>query len=655
MTATRAWEPTAAYWDGSRLQAVMTALGVEKYQAFYELSVECPELFWDATLADLGCQWFCEPRHFAELGQQPARPQWFPGGVTNAAHNALFRWLPDRPADTALISVDEFGSVVTRTIAELAADVLRTAAGLQVRGICRGDRVALLLPYDYRAATALLAAATIGAIAVPIFTGFAAPAIAQRLAHSGAQILVTCDGFTRAGRFVDLGRVAATAVAEHPILLADYAELASAGAPMDATRATDLAAAAGVAVVGVDSSEPLLIGYTSGTTGTPKGAVHTHVGLPIKACQELTQLMDLRRGSVLLRLTDLGWVGGSYTIVSGLMAGATILLYSGSPSIGRPNRVLELAATWRVTHLAISPSWARTLRRADENPAARLDLDALRFTSSVGEPWDAPTYDWYFNAIGGGRLPIINHSGSTEVGNLLACVPVLPIVGGTFNTAVPGIALDVVDGSGRPVVGHSGDLVVRQPFLGMTSGLWQDPERYEQTYWQRHPGLWDQGDLATRQVDGRWRLDGRSDDRIKISGRGIMPEEVEAVVRRIPGVAAAAAVAVPDADGGSVLAVLIERSGPDDAGTVVVDGTTLTERVRNLVRAEIGSAFVPRLVRIVERLPRTANGKIMRRALTVALSGHDYDTAVLSDEDAAALRAIATPLDHIGASATGGT
>ena len=631
-----AWEPTGEYWEGSRLQRVMAALGTALYDDFYALSVERPGAFWEATLADIGYQWMRQPSRLLEPGRGVTRPEWFPDGLANAAHNALFRWLPDRRSDVAVISVDEAGTAITRTIAELASDVMRMSAGLRDRGVDKGDRVALLLPYDGRAATAVLALAGLGAVAVPMFTGFAAPAIAQRLAHSGARFLITCDGFTRGGRDISLAALAHAAAGQLDVAVLGYGQVARSAPVQD------------VLPIPMSSADPLVIAYTSGTTGAPKGAVHTHVGLPVKVCQELTQIMDLRRGSVLLRLTDLGWIGGVYTILSGLMAGATLLMYSGSPSVGQPNRVLELAARWQVTHLAISPTWARMLRKAGDNPARGLDLDSLRLTSSVGEPWDPVTYRWYFQAVGDGRLPIVNHSGGTEVGNLLACIPVRPIVGGTFNTAVPGVAVDVVDESGRPLIGKSGDLVVRQPFLGMTQGLWNEPERYERAYWARHPGLWDQGDLATRRPDGSWTLDGRSDDRIKVSGRGIMPDEIEGIVLGLPGVTGAAAVAIPHERTGSAIGLLIETDGTADAARLGTDA-------RDLVRSALGPAFTPRLVRTVGRLPRTQSGKVLRSAISTALQRQDVDTTRLSSEDATALRAIAGLLNEVNALSPGGS
>jgi acetyl-CoA synthetase len=610
------WEPTADYWESSRLQAVMGRLGTQEYDEFYALSIARPDLFWASTLADIGHEWMRQPSRLVEPDRGVAWPEWFPGGLSNVAHNALFRWLPERRSDAAVISVGE-----------LASDVMCASAGIYERGVRKGDRVALLLPYDARAATAVLALASLGAIAVPMFTGFAAPAIAQRLVHSGARFIITSDSFIRAGRRVELAGLAHAAAGQaSSVTVLGYEDLV-----LSTPAKSELPAP-------MTSADPLVIAYTSGTTGAPKGAVHSHVGLPVKICQELTQIMDLRRGSVLLRLTDLGWVGGVYTILSGLMAGATLVMYSGSPSAGRPNRILELAAQWRVTHLAISPTWARMLRKADDNPTRGLDLDSLRLTSSVGEPWDPATYEWYFRAVGRCRLPIVNHSGGTEVGNLLACVPVRPIVGGTFNTAVPGVAVDVVDESGRPLIGQSGDLVVRQPFLGMTQGLWKEPERYERSYWARHPGLWDQGDLATRQADGLWTLDGRSDDRIKVSGRGIMPAEVEGIVIELPGVTGAAAVAVPDERTGSALALLIETDKAADAAQLATDA-------RNLIRAVLGPAFTPRLVFAVSRLPRTQSGKVLRSAIRTTLQGRDVDPSLLSSEDAAALRGIAGLLD----------
>jgi acetyl-CoA synthetase len=267
-------------------------------------------------------------------------------------------------------------------------------------------------------------------------------------------------------------------------------------------------------------------------------------------------------------------------------------------------------------------------------------------SSSVGEAWDISTYNWYFNAIGGRKLPIVNHSGGTEVGNLLACVPVRPIVGGKFNTAVPGVLADVVDAAGHSIRDVSGDLVVRGPFLGMTQGLWHESDRYMDAYWLRHPGLWDQGDSATAGLDGYWTLDGRSDERLKVSGRGVMPDEVEQVVIDKLGVAAVVAITVPVADSGSVLAVVLEA-------TAEVDGDDLEARAIQAVREELGSAFAPRFAVVVPRLPRTQNGKVLRRAVAAVAEGQPFDVSNLAEIDVKALSQVARTFNALPSSGGG--
>ncbi|MER7006077.1 AMP-binding protein [Dactylosporangium sp. NPDC000555] len=626
MVASQPWEPSDDYWDGSRLQAVMRRLGTPSYSDFYEKSITDTPAFWAATLADLGWQW-AEP--YGELLATPRGkpwPEWFIGGRTNIATNSVDRWLPDRADDLAVVGVGEDGRTVGRTFAQLRHDLGAVASRLAAAGVRAGDRVSIYLPFDHRAAAALLGIAHLGAVAVPMFTGYGPGALAQRIRHSGTRVVLTCSGFVRGGRTIDLRGPVDVAVARAgAVSVWDIDDILADGADDDVEPAPR---------VQVGSADPLLIAYTSGTSGRPKAAVHTHTGLPLKVAQELAQLMDVRPGSVMLRITDMGWIAGPYTILSGLAAGATLLLYSGAPTQPDHTTIWRLVERFGVTHLGLSATLARIMRRADERPAAGIDIGSLRLTNSTGEPWDPATYHWYREAIGGGRLPIINHSGGTEVGNLLACVPVRPIVHGEFNTAVPGVDVDVAGPDGSPApAGEQGDLIVRQPFVGMTRGLWED-DRYPSAYWSAHPGCWNQGDRATRFGPDRWRLDGRADDRIKVSGRSVMPDDVEAVAVSDPRVSAAVAIGVPDEISGNALVLLAEVPG------AAADDPALPGEVRALVRRELGAGFAPSEVHVLARVPRTQSGKAMRQAARAAYLGETPDTTTLTAADAEALREI---------------
>jgi acetyl-CoA synthetase len=301
--------------------------------------------------------------------------------------------------------------------------------------------------------------------------------------------------------------------------------------------------------------------YTSGTTGVPKGTVHVHGGFPVKAAQDLAHTFDLRTGDALCWMTDLGWMMGPWAISGALLLGARLVLYEGAPDWPDPGRAWSLAARHRLTHLGVSPTLVRALLVHGHEPVLAYDRSSLRVLGSTGEPWNPEPWRWLFETVGGGRLPIVNYSGGTEVsGGIVGCNVLRPIRATSFNGPCPGMAADVVDGAGRPIVDDVGELAIRAPWPGMTRGFWggtpADRERYLDTYWRRFPGTWVHGDWAVRDRDGFWYLHGRSDDTLKIAGKRLGPAEVETAVVAHPAVVEAAAIGVPDELKGEVVVVL---------------------------------------------------------------------------------------------------
>ncbi len=363
---------------------------------------------------------------------------------------------------------------------------------------------------------------------------------------------------------------------------------------------------------------PLMIIYTSGTAGPPKGALHTHCGFPIKAAQDILHGLDLHPEETLHWVTDMGWMMGPWLVFGTLLFGATMLLYDGAPDYPDPGRLWSLVERHRVTALGLSPTLVRGLLKHGEAPIRAHDLSSLRKFASTGEPWNPDPWLWLFNAVGGGRLPIINYSGGTEVsagilmGNVLTPLKPCALAG-----PVPGMAADVVDERGKPVRGQVGELVVRQPWIGMTRGFWKCPQRYFETYWSRFPNLWVHGDWAAIDADGLWYILGRSDDTIKIAAKRIGPAEVESILVSHPAVSEAAAVGVPDPLKGEALVcfcVLKPGLSPDEA---------LCAALKDQVATALGKAFAPREVRFVRDLPKTRNAKVMRRVIRAAYLGQD--------------------------------
>ena len=295
------------------------------------------------------------------------------------------------------------------------------------------------------------------------------------------------------------------------------------------------------------AEDTLMLIYTSGTTGKPKGAVHTHCGFPIKATQDMVHGLDLRQGDVFFWMTDMGWMMGPLLVFTSLLTGATMFLYDGAPDHPGPDRVWEMVDRHGITLLGLSPTFVRSIMKFGTEPVRKHSLRSLRAFGTTGEPWNPTAWLWLFEEAGQKRLPILNYSGGTEIsGGIVMSTWLTPIKPCSFGGPVPGMAADVVDAEGRPVRGEVGELVIRRPWIGMTRGFWQNPERYLETYWSRLPGIWVHGDWAAIDQDGLWYILGRSDDVIKVAGKRLGPAEVESALARNPAVLESAAIGVPD-------------------------------------------------------------------------------------------------------------
>ena len=619
------WRPTPEVVARARITRFMAGHGLPSLATLQRRSIEEPEWFWDAVARDLGLRWTTPYTRVLDLSAGIAWPRWFSGGRLNLAANCLDRHLdgPRRDAP-ALIAEGEDGAVRTLTYAELAGEVARLAGALAAMGIGPGDTVGLFLPMCPEAAIALLAVARIGAVYVPCFSGFGAQAVASRLQGCAARLLITADGFTRRGQVVRMKETADAAVAASPSVEAVLV-LRRLGGDVPWTPGRDrwwheaMADAPGdAAALPVEADHPCLVIYTSGTTGKPKGTVLTHGGFALKVASDMAYLFDVGAGDRVFWLSDLGWLMGPWLITGSLLLGATAVLFDGTPDHPAPDRLWALAARHRVTVLGLSPTAVRGLMPHGADWVRRHDLSALRILGSTGEPWNPAPYRWYFDTVGGGRLPVINYTGGTEIsGGILGCFPITPLKPCAFAGPIPGMAADVYGDDGRPLRGQVGELVVTRPWPGMTRGFWQDPRRYEETYWARWPEVWVHGDWAQVDADGFWFLQGRSDDTLKVAGKRLGPAEVESVLVGHPAVAEAAVVGVPHAvKGESVLGFVVLRAGHAPAETLRAE---LTDRVAEAV----GKALRPERILFVRELPKTRSAKIMRRVIRATYLGQE--------------------------------
>ncbi|MCL6648691.1 MAG: acetate--CoA ligase [Chloroflexi bacterium] len=632
------WRPTPAQVERTRLWRFLRRQGLADFSTLVARAAEDPVWFWKAAIEDLELEFYHPYQHLLDTSRGIPWATWFRGGRYNYVHNALDKHAAARPMAPAILWEGEEGQVRQLSYAELRAESDRLAHALRQLGVVQGDRVGLFLPMVPEAAVALLACAKLGAIALPLFSGFAAPAVAARLNDSEARVLITADGFFRRGQVVPMKPVADEAVAQSPSV-ERVLVLRRAGQPVtwQAERDSwwhDLVARqpASYPTAQTDPEDPCLILYTSGTTGRPKGAVHAQAGFPVKATQDMAHCFDVQPGDRLFWVTDLGWMMGPWAIIGALTLGATVMLYDGAPDYPSPGRLWEMVARHRLTVLGISPTLVRGLMRHGEEWVARHDRSSLRMLGSTGEPWNPVPWHWFFTVVGGGQLPIINYSGGTEVsGGIVSGTPITPLKPCSFAGPVPGMAADVVDEQGRSVRGEVGELVIRQPWPGMTRGFWRDPQRYLETYWSRWPNVWVHGDWARIDADGFWYIEGRSDDTLKVAGKRIGPAEVESAAVSHPAVSEAAAIGVPhELKGEAVVVFAVLKPGSEPSAE-------LEREVQETVTSQLGKPLRPERVFFVNDLPKTRNAKVLRRLVRAVYLGKEDLGDLSSLENPAAL------------------
>jgi acetyl-CoA synthetase len=631
------WKPSDDVVERANITRFMKKHGIESYDELIERSTKDLEWFWDAIMEDLNIEWFKPYRRVLDDSRGIQWAKWFIGGKTNIVYNCVDRHARSdaRRDNIAVIWENEEGDVRRLSFWTLYREVNRLANGLKKLGVKKGDRVGIYMPMVPEIVIGFLAVIKIGAVAVPIFSGFGGYALASRLDIAGVKVLLTADGSVRRGKTVEIKKESEKALdkvssLQHVVVYKHldlevpwkkgrdvwWNDIVS-NEPDERTS------------LWMDSEDYAMIIFSSGTTGKPKGTVHTHGGSLAQICKELGYYFDVKEDDVFFWLTDIGWMMGPWMIIGVLSFGGTIVIFEGAPDYPQPDRLWRLVERHRVTMFGISPTAIRMLMRYGEDWVEKHDLGSLRILGSTGEPWDSDSWNWFFEKIGGKRLPIINISGGTEiVGCFLSPLPITSLKPCTLRGPGLGMDIDVFDDDGKPVRGKMGHLVAKKPAPSMTRGFWNEPDRYIETYWSRWPDIWYHGDWASIDEDGFWFLHGRSDDTIKVAGRRTGPAEIEAALIEHPAVSEAATIGVPD-----------EIKGEDIVSFVVLKpgytpGEELKEELKRQVVRIMGKTLKPRDIKFVKDLPKTRSAKIVRRIIKAKFLGEDVgDVSMLANPE----------------------
>lgn len=630
------WVPTPEFIAGTRETEFLRSLNLETFEDLDAWSKRDAPAFWDAVIKFIGLR-FYRPYHTvmdASAGIEWTR--WCVGGTTNLVLNCI-----DRHRETAIYDREylvwrgEDGAKRTFTYRSFDEEMSRFASSLKTLGVGHGDVVALYMPLIPEALMAYFAAIKIGAVVMPLFSGFGSGAIRDRLDIAHPKVVVTADGTLRRGQRVLMKPVLDEALRDFDGKVVTVFRLgAEVSWNKDVDHRWDDLVAAGNPACPTEemaADDPCILHFTSGTTGRPKGGIYTHVGIATKMALDHGILTDFRDTDRHFCMADMGWMVGSKLAVLPSVHGGALIIAEGLPDYPEPDRFWSLMAEHKATFTEISPALVRLMMTYGDERVLRHDLSAMRVIITGGEPWTERPWRWLFEVVGKGRVPIVNSAGGTEVsGSILQCDLHHPMKVGSFTIAIPGMGADVVDQDGNLVPpGVFGELIMRQPSIGLIKGLWNEPERYIENYWRVIPGVWVHGDFASRDADGQWFLHGRSDDTLKISGKRVGPSEIENILMNTGRFRECAAIGAPhEKKGTAVILACVPMPG-------VQPGPELEREVTDAIAHNLGRSFKPDRVLFVSDLPKTRNMKIMRRAVRAAITGLPTgDTSALTNPEA---------------------
>jgi len=608
----------------------------KKYMDMYNRSIQDPERFWADEARKL--DWF--KTWDKVLDWQPPFARWFEGGKINASYQCVDRHVKTwRRSKVAIYWEGELGDSQVLSYSTLYRWVNKFASVLKNLGVNKGDTVALYLPMIPELPIFMLACARIGAPHTVVFSGFSAQALADRINDINAKVLVTADAGFRRGKYLELKKISDEAVSISPSI-EKVIVARRAGTPTDMKQGRDFwlhelldDASSFVPAEPVEATHPLYILYTSGTTGKPKGIVHGTGGYLVFTNSGYEWVFNVKEESVYWCTADVGWVTGHSSIVYGpLCHGAAIVLYEGAPDYPSVDRWWDIVEKYGVTIFYTSPTGIRMLMKYGEDVVKRHDLSSLELLGSVGEAINPEAWQWYYKVIGGERCPIVDTWWQTETGGTMISptpgIELVPLKPGSATFPLPGVNADIIDESGKSIpAGEKGFLVIKSPWPGMLTGIHGDPERYQETYWSKFPGMFYTGDYAIRDKDGYFWLLGRADEVLKIAGHRIGTIEIEDAAVSHEAVGEAAVASRPDeVKGESVVIFATLKQG-------IEASQELKNKIKQHIRKTLGPVATPDEIYFVAKLPKTRSGKIMRRVLKAVASGTKIgDLTTIEDE-----------------------
>ncbi|MCP3030811.1 AMP-binding protein [Halobacillus sp. A1] len=617
------WTPDEKLKASTRLYQWMKKNGYDDYDEFQKKSVEDIEWLWDEATSTLGVEWYKDYDKTLNLQRGIQYPEWFAGGEINVAHNAIDKWAADEKTKhkAALYWEGDGGEKDSYTFHELNIKMNAFANGLEDLGAKSGDVITLYLPMLPETLIAMLAVSKIGAIICPTFSGYKADALSTRLNASRSKFLITADGFYRRGKVISMKEEADLAAEKaehlkHMIVVERTHQKVNWKKNRDVAFNSLLNQPTSYDTKHMKSNDPFMLIYTSGTTGKPKGVLHSHAGFPIKAAFDAGICMDVTQKDTIFWYTDMGWMMGPFLVYGGLLNGASIVMFEGTPDYKEPDRLWQMVEQYQVSHLGISPTLIRSMMKHGVDWIEKHDLSSLKLIGSTGEPWNPEPWLWLFEKVGKSKIPIFNYSGGTEIsGGIFGNVLVKPIQPVTFNALLPGMDADIYNPEGESLKNEVGELVIKQPWVGMTNGFFEDDRRYKETYWSRFEDTWLHGDWVTVDDEGYYTITGRSDDVLNVAGKRLGPAEVESVLVDHKEIIEAGVIGVPhDIKGEEPIAFIVLRSE-------AVADEALFEEIKEFMAHKLGKALAPKKVFSVSDLPKTRNAKVMRRAIKSAYLG----------------------------------